>query len=324
MNLSDLSIKDLEAIVTVADAGHFGRAAETLVIAQPTLSAQVKKVETILGVEIFERTGRRFLVTPIGQRMLQMSRDLLIRARTMANEAAAAADFDHTPLSVGIIPTLGPYLIPHLLSRKGKRPAIPPLAISEHTTGVLMQQLRDGAIDAAIVSIPVQHESVRERPIFDEPFRLVVPKGHPLATTPRLAPSSLIAREMVLLEEGHCLRDQAMAVCRAKGPAKPRVVAASLETLKYLVAAGEGYSLLPLLSCRLTPELKNLVEVRAFDDRTPYRRVGICSRISFARSKALDALAELVRIRVLEAFGRDGVRDASRAVSTRNRDIIAA
>lgn len=323
MNLSDLSIKDLEAIVTVADAGHFGRAAETLVIAQPTLSAQVKKVETILGVELFERTGRSFLVTPIGQRMLQMSRDLLIRARSLAAEAAAA-DHDHAPLSIGIIPTLGPYLMPHLLSRKGKRTSIPPLNISEHTTGVLMQQLRDGAIDAAIVSIPVQHESVRERPIFDEPFRLVVPKGHHLATTPRLAPSSLIAREMVLLEEGHCLRDQAMAVCRAKGSAKPRVVAASLETLKYLVAAGEGYSLLPLLSCRLTPELKALVEVRAFDDRTPYRRVGICSRISFARSKALDALAELIRVRVLAAFGSEGVRDASRGVSPRNRDIIAA
>ncbi len=305
MNLADLSIRDLEAIVAVADAGHFGRAALSLGIAQPTLSAQVRKAELLLGVELFERTGRRFLITSAGERLLPLVRDLIARARALASEAAAGTSA--APLKLGVIPTLGPYLVPHLLARNPGTHAVPPLVISEQQTAILNQQLRDGTIDAALLSIPLQADGVRELPLFDEPFVLVVPRGHHLASIPRLVPSSLSAADMVLLEEGHCLRDQALAVCGYRGGDRPRVVAASLETLKYLVGAGEGYSLLPALSCRLTPELGQLVEVRQFDDRTPSRRIGICVRASFPRLADVEALAAFVRERVVGSFAPMGI-----------------
>lgn len=308
MDISDLSFRDLEAIVTVGEVGHFGRAAASLGIAQPTLSSQVRKVEATLGAVLFERAGRRVFISEAGRRVIPLARDLLTRARSLPGEAADAASTSTAPLHVGIIPTLGPYLVPHLLARRGRTDAIMRLSISEHTTTRLVLMLREGTVDAAILSLPVGEPALTEWPVFDEPFMLVVPRGHRLATAERVSPSSLSAAEMVLLEEGHCLRDQALAVCRARGADRPRVVAASIETLKYMVAAGEGYSLLPLLTCGLTPELERLVVVRPFDERTPLRRVGLCARASYPRAAHVEALATWVRERVAPGLVRLGVR----------------
>jgi LysR family hydrogen peroxide-inducible transcriptional activator len=306
ITLGDLALRDVVSAVAVAEASHFGRAAERLGLPQPTLSQQVQRVERALGTALFERTGRRVLITPDGQRLLPLLRDLLDRAAALADFAAQARP--SVPLRVGVIPTLGPAIVPHLLlDRPGQAP-LPPLTIREHTTTELLSLLREGSLDAALLSLPIPTELLTIIPIIDEPFRLVVRRGHPLASSPRLVPARLLAHEMVLLGEGHCLRDQALSLCRSKGSAAPRVIAASLDVLKYLVAAGEGYSLLPLTACRLTPPLDELLEIRSFDERQPQRRLAMCARDSSPRLEDVRSLARSIAQRLLAVFGPMGLR----------------
>lgn len=296
MDISGLSILNLRAVAAVAAHGHFGRAAESLRMAQPTLSAHVQKVERALGATLFERAARRFLVTPEGHRLLPLLREVLGAAeRVREGAAAGAAGPGGAPLRLGIIPTLGPYLMPHLLLPLSRARRGPSLSIAERQTAQVVEAVLDGSLDAAIVSLPVRGESLECVPLFDEPFRLIAPRGSRIACGGRLAPSSLRACDMILLEDGHCLRQQALSVCGRRGGTTPRLVASGLETLKYLVAAGEGYSLLPMLACDLPRGLAGLVEIRAFDDRSPSRRVGICYRRSLARRDGVLGLAEFIR-----------------------------
>jgi len=307
ITLADLALRDLAAAVAVAEDLHFGRAAARLGLPQPTLSQRVQRVEEALGTPLYERTARRVLLTPVGRRLLPMLRDLLARAASLSDSVAADAATAE-PIRLGVIPTLGPAIVPHLLLGHPDEPPLPLHTFREHTTAELLTLLRSGELDAALLSLPVASDQLLMLPIFDEPFRLVVRKGHPLASSPRLVPAQLLAHEMVLLGEGHCLRDQALAVCRSKGPASPRVIAAGLDVLKYLVAAGEGYSLLPLTACRLTPPLDDLLEIRPFDEREPMRRIAIGARASSPRVTELRSLARGIARRLLAAFGPLGLR----------------
>jgi len=281
-------------------------------VPQPTLSAQVRKVERALGTALFERTGRSFLVTPEGARLLPLLRQVLADAEALdraapgaAGEAAPGRGARSTvsgvservapPLRVGVIPTLGPHLMPHLLALLARRRGPWTIEISELPTARLLDGLHDGSLDAALVSLPVQRPSLDVMPLFDEPFRLIAPRGHDLLAVERLAPSRLMVGEMILLEEGHCLREQAIALCSRRGGVTPRVVTTSLETLKYLVAAGHGYSLLPELACALSADLKRLVELRAFDDRPPARRVALAFRRTLPRRADAVELAQFIR-----------------------------
>lgn len=299
MDANDLSLPDLRAVIAVAAHRHFGRAAEALRLAQPTLSAQVKKVERALGGVLFERSARRFLVTEGGERLLPLMREVVAAAERLAHSAADGADAEPArTLRLGVIPTLGPYLMPHLLlpyrrERKGST-----LAIVEQTTVELLAALLDGTLDAAILSLPLRHDSIATIPLFNEPFRLIAPRGAPVLDLSPLLSAKLRADDMVLLAEGHCLREQSIAACGKRGGSTPRVVTASLETLKYLVASGGGYSLLPLLASDLPKGLAELVQVRRFDDREPARKIALCFRRSFPRRDALADFADFVRSHV--------------------------
>lgn len=295
MDLHDLSFRDLAALVAVAEHKHFGRAAESLRIAQPTLSAQVQKAERLIGVRLFDRAGRRFVITPEGQRVLPLVRDALAGAERL-HAAAAESLGAATPLRLGVIPTLGPYLMPHVLISPREQP--PALALSEQTTPSLERALLEGTIDAAILSLPIRSDSLASIPLFDEPFRLIAPRGSELLSLPRLAPSRLCIRDMVLLDEGHCLRDQALAVCGKRRGDEPRLIATSLETLKYVVASGGGYSLIPELASELPRPLSDRVVIRAFDERPPSRRIGLCFRQSIARRRDIENLAAYIRRRL--------------------------
>ncbi len=296
MDPNDLSIRDMEAVVAVATHQHFGRAAAALGIAQPTLSSQVQRVERALEVTLFERTSRRFLITPEGRRLLPILRETLESARRLApTRGPGKGRTKGTSLRLGIIPTLGPYLIPHLLLPLGRAGAAGSLAITEEQTASLIELVRDGALDAALLSLPVSHDALESMGLFDEPFRLIAPRESAILAIDRITPSSLRASDMLLLAEGHCLREQALAICGRRGGTTPRLVTTSLETLKYLVAAGEGYSLLPLLACGLPAGLPGLVRVRAFDDRAPARRIGLCFRRSHVGREAIIALAAFIR-----------------------------
>lgn len=302
MSVQDLSLPDLCAVAAVAAHGHFGRAAAALHLAQPTLSARVSKVESALGVRLFERSARRFLVTPEGERVLPMVRELL----AAADRLGSATDEHETAreLRLGVIPTLGPYLMPHLLFPWSRRRGGPALAITEQPTARLVELLLDGTLDAALLSLPLRNDSLDVLPLFDEPFRLIAPRDSEIARMERLSASKMCARDMILLEEGHCLREQAIAVCGKRGGSSPRVVTTSLETLKYLVASGAGYSLLPLLACELPRGLEKLVVLREFDERPPSRRIALCVRRSLARREEAERLARFVRENPPEGVGR--------------------
>lgn len=298
MELSHLAIADLQAVAAVAEHAHFGRAAQALRLAQPTLSARVQKFERMLGATLFERSAHRFLITPDGQRLLPLIRETLAAAERLgASAEASVADEARRPLRLGVIPTLGPYLMPHLLLplRRRRGHPIPELQITEQTTHELVDALLDGTLDAALLSMPIRNDSLECFPLFDEPFRLVAPHGAPILNTDRLVPSRLCACDMILLEEGHCLRDQAIAVCSKRGGASPRLVTTSLETLKYMVAAGAGYSLLPALAASIPKGLGELVRLRDFDERTPSRRVALCVRRAMSRRAGALDLADFIR-----------------------------
>lgn len=307
MNVPDLTLRDLLALAAVAQHGHFGRAAAAMRIAQPTLSAQVRKAERVLGVRIFERSARRFSVTPEGERLLPMIRDLVAGAERLGL-AASARPGRGAPIRLGLIPTLGPYLVPHLLGVRGaagdREDGRPTMLISEQVTEQLVESLRDGQIDAALLSLPVRHEWMETIALFDEPFRLIAERGCSLLDRDRLTTGCLIAEEMVLLDEGHCLREQALHLCGRRRGGSPRVITTSLETLKHVVASGGGYSLIPQLASSLPEGLRGRVEVRAFEDRKPKRRIGLCFRRSSARAGELRSLAAWIRARLPDGVER--------------------
>ena len=310
MNTNDLSIHDLRAIITVARTRHFGNAADELGLAQPTLSAQVQKVERVLGVTFFERAARRFLITPQGERLLPIVREMLASAERL--QQASAQHVREVPLRLGVIPTLGPYLMPHVLVPMATKSPGFTLDITERPTATLIEKLLDGSLDAAILSLPVRNSSLAALPLFDEAFRLIAPRGSELTCCACLSPAQLAASDMVLLDEGHCLREQVVSACNRKGGTQPRVVAASLETLKYMVAAGSGYSLLPALACGVPEGLRDLVQVRAFDDRPVTRRVALCYRRTLADTRRVLQLADFMRkhppkeVQVVGAVAKSG------------------
>jgi len=287
-----LSLADLYAVAAVADARHFGRAAQALHIAQPTLSAQIRKVEEALGTRLFERGARRFLITPDGARLLPLVRDTLSAAGALG-AAAQSTSPAAAPLRLGVIPTLGPYYMPYLLlPLRRARPGLA-LSITELPTAMLLEMLIAGSLDAALLSLPIAPSSLVSTPLFDEPFRLLAPRTSPIAARSPLTPAHLDAADMILLDEGHCLRDQALAACgkRSRGA---HTVAASLETLKYLVASGAGYSLLPALACDMPRGLASLVTLRDFDQSAPSRRIALCTRRAMPRREDIDTLAAFI------------------------------
>lgn len=292
MSILDISFRDLKAVELLARVRHFGKAAEELGIAQPSLSAQVNKVERSLGVTLFERSTRRFLITGDGARVLPVVREVL-EVQQKLKIAADPKGRDAPPLRIGIIPTLGAYFAPYLLNAAGACRV--PIIITEEPTAVLTVKLLDGELDAALLSIPIRHESVTAIAIFDEPFRPIAPQGHNLIGLRPLSPAALDAHDMVLLSEGHCLRDQALRVCGRRGGHVPRLVATSLETLKYLVAAGEGYTLLPALASHVPKGLRERVVLRDFDTRCPSRRIGMCLRKTSTEHARIETLAAAIR-----------------------------
>ncbi len=291
MNTSDLSFRDLLAVDLVARHQHFGRAAQELQIAQPTLSAQISKVERSLGQILFERSTRRFLITPEGSRLLPYIRQALHTLEQLTH--ATASSSTPAPVRIGIIPTLGAYYAPYLLNASSSLNL--PLAITEEHTAILLSKLLAGELDTALLSLPIRHDSILSIPLFDEPFRLLVPIGHDLLKLRPLSPTALEASDMILLSEGHCLRDQALAVCNRRGGNTPRLVATSLETLKYLVAAGDGYTLLPALTSHIPKGLQDRIILRSFDSKSPSRRIGLCFRRTSSDLPRFQSLANALR-----------------------------
>jgi LysR family transcriptional regulator, hydrogen peroxide-inducible genes activator len=293
MNMAGLSLRDLEYVVAVAELRHFGKAAERCGVSQPSLSAQIRKLEDGLGLALFERTSRRVLTTPAGEPIIRQARVVLAEAQRLLALAEGQDGGLSGSFRLAAIQTLGPYLFPHLLPiLRAHHPDLT-LVLSEGRTDGLLEELRDGRIDAVLLALPVEAEGIAAEALFFEPFVLAHPVGHRLGQTPILALSDVDPAELLLLEEGHCLRDQALAVCGVTARAGRH--ATGLETLRHMVAAGNGCTLMPLLATGHAATVGGLVGYRAFAADRPGRVVGLAWRASDPRGRGLRALADLFR-----------------------------
>jgi LysR family hydrogen peroxide-inducible transcriptional activator len=246
MNLSGLSLRDLEYVVAVADHGSFVRAAEQCHVAQPSLSVQVSKLEARLKTTIFERTTRRLIVTPKGQHLVNQMRRVLVEARAIFALAGEAQQPFGGVLRLFAISTLGPYIFPGMLrDLRSRHPGLS-VILGEGKTDDLLRALLQGDLDVALTSTHRPEAAMTEMAVFREPFVLACPEDHPACAPNGSGWDGLTARERLLLDEGHCLRDQALAACNDIAPSNRH--ATSLETLKYMVAAGEGCTLVPIMA----------------------------------------------------------------------------
>jgi len=288
-----MNLRDLHYLVALSDQRHFGRAAEACFVSQPTLSTQIRKIEGELGVRLVERTPRRILMTEVGDEIVRRARDILNEVEQIRNIARNTHDPESGTVRLGIFPTLGPYLLPHVVPTVRQRFPKLELLLSEDKTDNLLQQMREGKLDAAILALPVHEDSLRCEFLFEEPFVLAVAAEHPLAAHRHMNVSDLKNHTLLLLEEGHCLRDHALEVCHMSGAnERTGFRATSLETLRQMVAANVGITLLPILAVRppiSQPENLRLIE---FASHPPSRRVAMVWRKSSALGPFLLRLAE--------------------------------
>jgi LysR family hydrogen peroxide-inducible transcriptional activator len=303
-----MNLRDLRYLTALAEHKHFGRAAEASFASQPTLSTQIKKLEDELDVQLFERQPRNLLLTRAGEAVVARARVILREVDGIREIARSARDPEAGRLRLGMFPTLGPYLLPHVVPAIRARFPKLELRLIEEKTEELLAQLERGDLDVILLALPVADENFVVRPLFDEAFVLAVPseRAHefPGDANGCVRMSDLRQREVLLLEEGHCLRDQALSLCELNGAAeKSGFRATSLETLRQMVAANVGVTLLPQLAT-LPPVAPNAwLELRNFVDPPPQRSIGLIWRKSDAREPLMQALAELLSTSARLALG---------------------
>lgn len=293
--MADIKLKDLRYLVAVADTRHFGRAAQRCFISQPTLSAQLKKLEHYLGVQLIERQPNNVSLTDAGQQIVARARRILEASDEVVTLARAHRDPLAGRLRVALLPTIGPYLLPRI--SQAIRRALPrlELRIYEYQTAPMLEKLRGGELDLGILALPVELEGLEARELFAEPFTVALPDRHRLATRERLQVTDLEGETLLLLEEGHCLRDQALEVCSRIGAGESQDFrATSLETLRQMVATGAGVTLLPELATKGAYGDARGVVVLPFAKPVPVRRVGAVWRKTTARQPAIEALAKVI------------------------------
>jgi LysR family hydrogen peroxide-inducible transcriptional activator len=293
MTLAGLSLRDLEYAIAVAQTKHFGRAAEQCGVSQPALSEQIRKLEGLLGVELFERGRRGVQVTPIGETLLSRAERLLSEAHCLLEMANGGADPLESTLRLAAIQTLGPYYLPYVLRQT--RRAFPQLKLRlrEGQTETLVESLRNGTTDLVLAALPLPTEDLSTLALFQEPFVLVFPVGHKLGALPRISLEDLASEGLILLEEGHCLRDHALSLCAGAAPSSR--LATSVETLWHMIASGEGYSLLPALSLSGRGPIEDLVTCRELSEPEAARTIALAWRTTDPRGPALRRLAEMLR-----------------------------
>ncbi len=292
-SVAGLSLRDLEYALAVSETRHFGRAALRCAVSQPALSEQIRKLEALLGTTLFERGRKGVQVTPEGARLLHQAERVMIEAHGLVEMARGTSEPLSSVLRLGAIQTLGPYYLPLLLRQL--RTAFPRLSLrlAEGQTDGLIEDLRGGDTDAILAALPLPSEGLRTAPLFWEPFVLVCPTGHRLASLPRLHLPDLAADDLILLEEGHCLRDQALSLCSGVAPQVRH--ATSIETLWHMIAAGEGYSLLPALSLVGREAMAGLVTCRPLPDAEAGRTIALAWRATDPRGPDFLRLAESLR-----------------------------
>jgi LysR family hydrogen peroxide-inducible transcriptional activator len=291
-----MNLRDLQYLVALAETGHFGEAAERCHVSQPTLSAQIRKLEEYLGVQLFERQPRKVSVTEAGKRIVERARHITQGAEDIRELARASRDPLSGTLRVGLIPTIAPYLLPRVAVKLARGLPKLSLMLYEYQTQPLLQKLRDGELDLAILALPADTAGLETRSLFAETFVVAMPRKHRLAARKRLKPADLAGEKILLLEEGHCLRDQALDVCNTVAISEEQDFrATSLETLRQMVAAGLGITLLPRLAAEGPIAGARGLEFRPFAPPSPSRMVGAAWRKSTTREAAIRAVCDVIR-----------------------------
>jgi len=291
-----MNLRDLKYLVALADHKHFGHAAAACFVSQPTLSTQIKKLEEELGVSLVERAPRKVMLTPAGRDAADRARRIVAEVEQMKEAARRSQDPEAGTVRLGIFPTLGPYLLPHVVPRIRQRFPHLELLLVEEKSDVLLSRLRDGKLDAGILALPLQDDQLHSEFLFEEPFLLAVPEAHPLAQRRALSLSELSEQQLLLLEDGHCLREQALDVCRLAGAnEKSEFRATSLETLRQMVAANVGITLLPTLAVKPPVARSESIHLLGFTDSHPSRRIAMAWRKSSAMGEFLQQLAQVFR-----------------------------
>lgn len=298
-----MTLTELRYIVILAEEQHFGRTAERCHVSQPTLSVAVKKLEEELGVELFERTKTCVKPTVMGERIVSQAKALLAGTETIKALAEAGKDQLGSPLALGTIFTMGPYLLPQLIPHLQKQVPGMPLLVQEDYTENLRKKLRDGVLDVILVSLPFSESDVVTQELFDEPLVLIMPRNHSLAHKAEITLEDIQPQQMLLMGQGHCLREQVLTLCPALRAdlqqdgelIAPRAEGNSLETLRYMVAAGLGLSILPRSAAEISLCQANRLVARPLAIPGGQRRLALAWRASFPRHKAIDVLRKAIQ-----------------------------
>jgi LysR family hydrogen peroxide-inducible transcriptional activator len=298
-----MNLRDLSYLVALAEHRHFGRAAEASFVSQPTLSTQIRKLEDELGVALVERTPRKVLLTETGREIARRARGVLSQVDEIKSIAQRTRDPESGTIRLGIFPTLGPYLLPHVIPHLRQRFPRLELLLREEKTEQILSMLREGTLDAGILALPMHDESLHVEFLFEEPFVLAVPDNHPLAGRQCLKMEDLSDQNLLLLEDGHCLRDQALEVCHLAGAGeKTGFRATSLETLRQMVSANVGITLMPILAVKPPVAQSGNVRLIEFESPAPSRRIAMVWRKSSAMMPFFSGLAEVIRDVPAELF----------------------
>jgi len=291
-----MNLRDLDYICAVADLKHFGRASKACNVSQPTLSGQIKKLEGTLGVKLFERGHKGIRVTPIGEEVIEIARQARSSVGRIHDVAAASQDPLAGALSLGLIPTIAPYLIPLFVSEISQDLPKLSMAYREDITDRLTEDLLSGDLDAAILATPPEDNNLASLPLYSEPFWMIYPEEHPLSKIKNATMDDVSLADLLLLTEGHCFRDHALSICSPYHAARQQNLrATSLETLINLVASGQGMTLVPSLAMRTGWFYDMGLESQKVVDENAHREVHITYRKQFPRIAALEAIAKTIK-----------------------------
>ncbi len=297
-----MTLTELRYIVTLAQEQHFGRAAERCHVSQPTLSIAVKKLEKELNISIFERSKTQVYPTPLGMKVVEQAQRVLEQAAAIKDIASAGKDQLVSPLHIGAIFTIGPYLFPYVIPHIQSLAADMPLYVEETYTATLRRRIRQGELDAIIIALPFTEADVVTQPLYEEPFVILLGEQHPLAKEEAIHPDQLTDCNVLLLGEGHCFRDQVLEACPnlkpsiddPRGSIRTAAEGSTLETLKYMVASGLGITILPASAAMAGTWSAKALVTRPFVEPTPKRTVALAWRASFPRLQAIDVLRKAI------------------------------
>lgn len=306
-----MTLTELRYITAVAREKHFGRAASACHVSQPTLSIAIRKLEDELAVGLFERGPGDVTLTPIGEKIVEQAQRVLEDIESIRHLAESGQDQLGTVLKIGVIYTIAPYLLPPLIPQLQKRAPNMPLHIEENYTEVLTEKLKQGELDAIIVSYPFAEPGIATQALYDEPFVVAMPAQHEWTRKKTIEAKKLTESTMLLLGPGNCFRDQVLEVCPGLtkksnfgSDAQQMLIGSSLETIRHMVATGAGVTVLPCTSINLSAPDHKLLAIRPFSKPVPKRRVALAWRKRFPREQAIEILHQAIQATPLKCIER--------------------